>query len=201
MDSSTEHQKYTLIVGMIVVSLGLVVCVILVLTLVVFTNDTNKAKDLIGRAMPHMALVQQDIQVLSSEIDALIDMIPRMGPEAEFQAATAGIRQQVLSMNSELKQAETAYSQIAGLAGLQDYKEYAKVALSLVRNDQTMTAQVNYYLDDILAAIRQGGTGRDIDPLTFNTRSSEFITMFNGLRGDATTLKEKAEKMRGALSE
>jgi len=184
---------------MIVVSLGLLVSVIVVLALVVFANDTNRAKVLVGQAMPHMALVQQDIQTLSPEIDALIDMIPRMGPEAEFQAATAGMRQQVQAMDSELKQAEAAYGQIAGLAGLQDYKDYAAVALSLVRNDQTLTAQVNYYLDDILEAVRQGGTGRDIDPLTFNTRSSEFITMFNGLRGDATTLKEKAEKMRGEL--
>lgn len=192
-------KKTALIIGMSLTALALVAAVVVVLVLLVFSDDTNKAKDLIGKAMPQMALVQQQIEALAPQVDSLLERTLDMGSEAEYQAAIAPIRAQVHTIDEELDKANLEYAQVNGLRGLQPYKEYAKVAQALVRNDHTLTAQVNYYLDDMVSMIHVAGAPSELDAAEYNTRSSEFITMFNGLRGDAAKLKEQADKMRAEL--
>jgi hypothetical protein len=184
---------------MSIVVAGLVAAVVIVLVLLVFSDDSNMAKDLVGKAMPHMAIVQQKIEDLAPQINNLIENTPDVESEAAYQNVIAPIRAQVQAIDSELDAATISYDRMNGLKGLQDYKDYARVAMDLVRNDHTLTAQVNYYLDDMLEAARNSGGPAYIDPSSYTIRSSSFITMFNGLRGDAATLKEKADKMRATL--
>ncbi|MHB8896091.1 MAG: hypothetical protein ACYC99_13070 [Candidatus Geothermincolia bacterium] len=195
MASSYHLRKTALIAGISIVTVALAAAVVVVLVLLVFSNDTNKARSLIGEAAPHMATVQQQIEGLAPQIDNLVRNTPDMGDEAEYQGAIAPVRAQVQAIDAELDAATISYEKVSRLQGVEEYKEYARVEMELVRNDHTLTAQVNTYLDDMLAAIRGAGAAYNMDSDSYYARSSEFITMFNGLRGDAAKLKDQAEKL------
>lgn len=199
MDGKPSRRVF-LIIGAACAAVAIAAVVAVALYLLVFSDDTNTARELVGRAMPHMAIVQGKLEELAPEIDSLVNDTPNMGSGAEYHDAAAGIREQVRLIEEELDGATIEYNRISGLKGLEEYKEYARIAMQLVRNDHRLAAQVTSYLDDIEAAIAEaGGSPSGLDPDSYYKRSSEFITMFNGLRGDAASLKERAEKLRAAL--
>jgi hypothetical protein len=199
MDRSTRGQRTALIVGMSLAVAALVAAGVVVLVLLVFTNDTNSAKDLIGQASPHMAMVQQKVIDLAPQVEAIINQREAYSSVVQFDAAVAPARETLNSINTYLDKATISYNRILSFKGLEDYKAYARTAMDLVRNDHVLTAQVTDYIEYLRSIAQAKESGQEVSPVDITTRTEQFIAMFNGLRTDAQALKDKAENMKATL--
>ena len=190
-----KRRKTGLIIGVVGLVVLLAVAVVLVVVLL-GSSDTSQATKLINKAAPFMTDVQTKGTTLETDLSSLLNNLGNIASSAQYETEANKIRAEIKDINSDLNNAQKYISQVSSLSGVQHYKDFAVVVATLIRTNLKETGLISDYLNYLGTQFKAVEAGQTVDSKAIAARTAAFLARLKELGAEATSLKDKADKIK-----
>ncbi|MBN2168746.1 MAG: hypothetical protein JW738_05835 [Actinobacteria bacterium] len=138
----------------------------------------------------------EELEGLGNEITGLINAIftEQVPTSTSMKEKADQFEELKTSILEQAEKAKNEYSKILDLSGVEDYKEYAELAIGRIETMEDLYENVGLMLDDIVATLEQHESGATVDAEAFAASLQDYFD-------EIEKLGEKAEEMKGKLEE
>ncbi|MBN1289707.1 MAG: hypothetical protein JXA49_08740 [Actinobacteria bacterium] len=162
-------------------------------------GDEGKAKEYMESGDKIISSVKSEsgeLEDLGNEITVLINQIftEQIPPSASMREKAEKFEELKTSILEQAGKARDEYSKILGLNGVEDYKEYAGLAVGRMETMEDLYENLGLMMDDIVSTLEQYETGAAMDLEAFAASLQDYFD-------EIERLGEKAEEMKGELEE
>lgn len=196
MQPPRKKRRTGLIIGIVVGAIAILVGVVLVIAFVVVAGDTGKAKDLINKAAPVINDAQPTLEKIGTQLEDMFTTIGNVTTEAEFAEIADPIIENLDKVKLDMEKAKGYLEDVKDLNSVEDYKEYADLALQVANAELELCDEVATYLNYVDEAFKAQDAGQPIDETEIASTTSEFVQTVQDLNAKANDYAEKAKKFK-----